>query len=121
MSTKQMERDKDNFFVYKAQADEDEEDEVDQELETQLLGYKLRFPIVYLGDGYYAFGLKKVFIKILMQSLVVKVGTGYLPFNEFMDIYYEKEANHLEELAMNQHKTVEDLVKEFVLKLEQEE
>ena len=116
-----MERDKDNFFVYKVQADEDEEDEVDMELETQLLGYKLRFPIVYLGDGYYVFGLKKIFIKVLMQALVVKVGTGYLPFSEFMDIYYEKEASHVEQLARDKGKTVEELVKEYVLKLEQED
>jgi hypothetical protein len=74
--------------VYKAALDEFD-DEVDMTIEEALRGYKLRFPLVRLGDGYYVFGLKTIFLKILMGKLVVKLGSGILPFDEFMNIYYE--------------------------------
>ena len=52
----------------------------------------MRFPVIRLGEGNYQFGLRKIFVKILLGRLVVKVNTGFITFQEYMDSYYEREA-----------------------------
>ena len=41
-------------------------------------------PIKKLGGGYYNFGTKKIFCKIINGKLVVRVGGGYMGIEEFI-------------------------------------
>jgi TfoX/Sxy family transcriptional regulator of competence genes len=42
-------------------------------------------PIKRLGEGYYLFGTKKIFAKVINNQLVVRVGGGYMNMQEFID------------------------------------
>lgn len=44
----------------------------------------LNLKIERLGGGYYMFGTKKIFCKIINGKLVVRVGGGYMGMEEFM-------------------------------------
>jgi len=48
-------------------------------------------PIKKLGDGYYLFGTRKIYAKILNGKLVIRVGGGYMVIEEFISTYAEKE------------------------------
>ncbi len=48
-------------------------------------------PIKKLGDGYYLFGTRKIYAKILNGKLVIRVGGGYMIIEEFISTYAEKE------------------------------
>ena len=90
-------------------------DEVDEIFEEYLRGVPLRFPIQRLGEGYYLFGLRKIFVKILSGQLVVRVNTGFITFQEFMDSYYEREAQAVEDKALDEGLSVEDVVRQAAL------
>ena len=44
-------------------------------------------PIKRLGGGYYLFGTKKIYAKILNGRLVIRVGGGYMVIDEFIQTY----------------------------------
>ena len=48
-----------------------------------------------MGDGYYLFGTRKIFAKVLNSRLVVRVGGGYMSFTEFADTYAIVELNKI--------------------------
>lgn len=48
-------------------------------------------PVKRLGGGYYLFGLKKIFAKIINDKLVVRVGGGYMNFKEFIETHTDQE------------------------------
>ena len=48
---------------------------------------EITLPIRRLQDGFYLFGTRKIFAKVLNQKLVVRVGGGYMSFTEFIDAY----------------------------------
>lgn len=48
-------------------------------------------PIKKLGEGYYLFGTRKIYAKILNGKLVIRVGGGYMVIEEFISTYAEKE------------------------------
>ncbi|CAI2359474.1 unnamed protein product [Moneuplotes crassus] len=48
-------------------------------------------PIKRLGGGYYMFGTKKIYAKILNGQLVVRVGGGYMNIEEFIKCYADQE------------------------------
>ena len=50
-----------------------------------------RVPIKRLGDGYYLFGLKKIYAKIINHKLVVRVGGGYMNFKDFLEHHSDAE------------------------------
>lgn len=56
-------------------------------------------PIKRLGNGFYLFGLKKIFAKILNGKLVIRVGGGYMIIDEFIQTYADQELAKLEKLA----------------------
>ena len=58
-----------------------------------------KVPIKKLGDGYYLFGTRKIYAKILNGKLVIRVGGGYMVIEEFISTYAEKELLKLETLA----------------------
>lgn len=37
-----------------------------------------------MGGGYYMFGTKKIYAKILNNKLVIRVGGGYMAIGEFV-------------------------------------
>lgn len=55
-------------------------------------------PIKKLGDGYYLFGTRKIYAKILNGKLVIRVGGGYMVIEEFISTYAEKELIKMETL-----------------------
>ena len=46
------------------------------------------FKIERLGGGYYMFGTKKIYCKILNGKMLVKVGGGYLDMEEYIKSKY---------------------------------
>ena len=48
-------------------------------------------PIKRLGGGYYMFGTKKIYAKILNGKLVIRVGGGYMNIEEFIKTYADSE------------------------------
>ena len=88
-------------------------DDLDAALERELTGFKLKFPIKKYDGGYYIFGTKKIFIKVLLERLVVRVGTGFLPFQEFMNSYYDREVETVFKKALELNITVEEVVRQI--------
>lgn len=66
--------------LYKAAAG----DEVDRMLAELLNRLGIPVPIKRLGGGYYMFGTKKIYCKIINGKLVVRVGGGYMGIEEFI-------------------------------------
>lgn len=58
--------------------------------------YNCGVPIKRLGGGYFLFGTKKIFAKILNGQLVVRVGGGYMVIDEFIDNYSEAEEHKIQ-------------------------
>lgn len=56
-------------------------------------------PIKRLGGGFYLFGLKKIYAKIMNGKLVIRVGGGYMIVEEFIQSYAEAELHKLNALA----------------------
>ena len=48
-------------------------------------------PIKRLGNGYYLFGTKKIFAKIMNGKLVIRVGGGFMVIEEFIASYADQE------------------------------
>lgn len=59
-------------------------DELDRMMNDYLLQYNCSVPITRMGSGYYLFGTRKIFAKIMNGKLVVRVGGGYMIFTEFL-------------------------------------
>jgi hypothetical protein len=53
-------------------------------------------PIKRLGNGYYMFGSRKIYAKVLNGKLVIRVGGGYMVINEFIATYAEAELRKME-------------------------
>jgi hypothetical protein len=69
----------------------DNGDEVDQMLAKYLNVNNCPVPIRRLGGGYYLFGTKKIYAKILNGKLVIRVGGGYMVIDEFIQTYAQQE------------------------------
>lgn len=48
-------------------------------------------PIQRLGNGFYMFGTRKIFAKVLNGRLVIRVGGGFMVIEEFISAYAEQE------------------------------
>ena len=53
-------------------------------------------PIKRIGNGYYMFGSRKIYAKVLNGKLVIRVGGGYMIINEFIATYAEAELRKME-------------------------
>ena len=62
-------------------------------------------PIKKLGNGYYIFGTRKIYAKILNGKLVIRVGGGYMVIEEFISTYAEQELAKMNKLN---EKTTDD-------------
>jgi chromosome segregation ATPase len=48
-------------------------------------------PVKRLGGGFYLFGTRKIYAKIMNGKLVIRVGGGYMVIEQFIDTYAESE------------------------------
>ena len=71
---------------------------VDELLAQYINSMEISVPIRRLGDGFYLFGTKKIFAKVLNHKLVVRVGGGFMSFSEFIDTYALVELKKINEL-----------------------
>jgi len=55
----------------------------------------VQLPITRIGGGFYMFGTKKIFAKVMNDKLVVRVGGGYMGIDEFINTYGESELTKL--------------------------
>jgi hypothetical protein len=66
-------------------------DLVDELLAKYINMTKCPVPIKRLGNGYYLFGTKKIYAKIMNGKLVIRVGGGFMTIEEFIDNYSDAE------------------------------
>lgn len=59
-------------------------------------------PIKRLGNGYYLFGTKKIFAKIMNGKLVIRVGGGFMVIEEFIAAYADQEMKKMQQMELNQ-------------------
>lgn len=83
-------------MVYKAAKG----DLVDQMLGDWLNAHGCPISIKRLGGGYYMFGTKKIFAKIINGKLVIRVGGGYMGIDEFMKHYGAAELQKQQRMNM---------------------
>lgn len=55
-------------------------------------------PIIRLGNGYYIFGTRKIYAKIMNGKLVIRVGGGYMVIEEFINTYAEHELTKMSKI-----------------------
>lgn len=67
-------------------------------------------PVKRLGDGFYIFGTRKIFVKLVAGKLVVRVGGGFMSIGEFMDQYAAMEFEKVEQLIANGHFNINDFI-----------
>lgn len=73
-------------------------DIVDELLGKYINSMEISVPIRRLGDGFYLFGTRRIFAKVLNNKLVVRVGGGFMSFTEFIDTYALAELKKINEL-----------------------
>lgn len=59
-------------------------------------------PIRRLGEGFYMFGTRKIYAKIINGKLVIRVGGGYMVIEKFIETYAEQEIEKLKRIAEKQ-------------------
>ena len=59
-------------------------------------------PIRKIGNGFYLFGTKKIYAKILNGKLVIRVGGGFMIIEEFIATYAETEMNKINKMSDDQ-------------------
>lgn len=64
-------------------------DDVDQMLHDYLRQSGCDVPIRKIGGGYYIFGTKKIYAKVMNGKLVIRVGGGYMVIEEFIEMNAE--------------------------------
>lgn len=72
-------------------------DQVDEMLAKYLIDCPV--PVKRLGGGFYLFGTRKIYAKIMNGKLVVRVGGGYMVISEFITTYSEPEIIKLTKIA----------------------
>lgn len=60
-------------------------DLVDELIAKYFNALKNPLPVKRLGDGNYVFGTRKIFVKLLQNGLVVRVGGGFMSIEEFLE------------------------------------
>jgi len=73
-------------------------DIVDELLGKYINSMEISVPIRRLGDGFYLFGTRRIYAKVLNNKLVVRVGGGFMSFTEFIDTYALAELKKINEL-----------------------
>jgi len=71
-------------------------DPVDEIMARYLNEMKMPLPVKRLGEGYYLFGTKKIYSKIMQGKLVIRVGGGFMSVEEFINTYSEFEVQKVQ-------------------------
>ena len=66
-------------------------DAVDEMFQAYMSSMNFNLRISRLGGGFYMFGTKKIYAKIMNNKLVVRVGGGFMGIEEFISTYGESE------------------------------
>lgn len=74
-------------------------DELDEMLADYMQMANCPIPIRRIGDGFYMFGSRKIYAKILNGKLVIRVGGGYMVIEKFIETYAEQEMDKLQRIA----------------------
>ena len=74
----------------------DKNDEVDILLARHININDCSVPIKRLGGGYYLFGTRKIYAKVMNGRLVIRVGGGYMVIDEFIETYAEAELKKMD-------------------------
>jgi len=77
-------------------------DVLDQMLSHYVNQANCPVPIRKLGNGFYLFGTKKIYAKILNGKLVIRVGGGYMIIEEFIATYADSEMAKIAKLTDEQ-------------------
>ena len=77
-------------------------DAVDEQLAKYINMMQCQVPIKRLGNGYYLFGTRKIFAKIMNGKLVTRVGGGYMVIEEFIANYADQEITRCKMLEAQQ-------------------
>lgn len=83
-------------------------DAVDQALAKLLQEGGYQVPIDRKGAGVYMVGTKRVTMSLINGKFMVRVGGGYMPFNEFMAHYGKMEMAKLGIKVDDHGKTIDD-------------
>jgi len=59
-------------------------DDVDEIMAAKIREHNCPVPCTRLGGGFYLFGTRKIYCKIMHFKLVVRVGGGYMSIDEFL-------------------------------------
>ena len=74
-------------------------DLIDQMLSHYVNQANCPFPIRKIGNGFYLFGTKKIYAKILNGKLVIRVGGGFMIIEEFIATYADAEMNKISKMT----------------------
>lgn len=92
---KQLGKQQSNYRVMKGDA-------VDELLANYLSISGCPIPIRRLGEGFYMFGSRKIYAKIMNGKLVIRVGGGYMIIEKFIETYADQEIEKLKRIAEKQ-------------------
>lgn len=88
-------------------------DVLDQMLSHYINQTNCPVPIRKIGNGFYLFGTKKIYAKILNGKLVIRVGGGFMIIEEFIATYADAEMNKLSKLSDEQLQDLERQTQEM--------
>jgi hypothetical protein len=74
-------------------------DVLDQMLSHYINQANCPVPIRKIGNGFYLFGTKKIYAKILNGKLVIRVGGGFMIIEEFIATYADSEMNKISKMT----------------------
>lgn len=77
-------------------------DLLDQMLSHYINQANCLVPIRKLGNGFYLFGTKKIYAKILNGKLVIRVGGGFMIIEEFIATYQDSELLKMSKMSVEQ-------------------
>lgn len=77
-------------------------DLIDQMLSHYVNQANCPVPIRKIGNGFYLFGTKKIYAKILNGKLVIRVGGGFMIIEEFIATYADTEMNKISKMSDDQ-------------------
>ena len=77
-------------------------DLLDQMLSHYINQANCLVPIRKLGNGFYLFGTKKIYAKILNGKLVIRVGGGFMIIEEFIATYQDAELLKMSKMSEEQ-------------------
>ena len=60
-------------------------DPLDEQFANMINAAALRFPVIRLGGNYYLFGTVKIHARIVVNNIVVRIGSNVLELEEFIE------------------------------------